>query len=52
MLPKETHTVIWASDNSSLAAKVSSRTTAMALVKEAIPILIDEPLLKAREPVL
>ena len=52
MLPKETHTVIWASDNSILTAKVSSRTTAMALVKEAIPILIDEPLMKAREPVL
>lgn len=44
--------VTWASEVRSLVATVSSRTTAMAFAKESTTILIDKPLLKAREPVL
>ena len=44
--------VTWASEVRSLVATVSSRTTATAFAKESTTILIDKPLLKAREPVL
>ena len=43
--------VIWASESRSLVAMEPPRL-ATAVIKEATKILIDEPLMKAREPPL